>query len=75
MWIGGLLRKQCQSLGFNKLFGYVIGRLSYDSDWVGSDETPGILDAMVTKMEAKHPFSFFEYIHPYNTAGWAVAST
>ena len=73
-WIGDLLTKLCQGLGFNKLFGYVIWHLLYDSDWVGSDKTPGILDAMVTKMEAKHPFFFLFYIQPYNTAGCAAAS-
>ena len=41
-----------------------------------SGETPfETLDAMATKMEAKHPFSFFLfYIQPYNTAGCAAAS-
>jgi len=35
-----------------------------------SGETPfETLDAMATKMEAKHPFSFLFYIQPYNTAG------
>jgi hypothetical protein len=33
------------------------------------DAPPGIFDAMVTKMEAKDPFSFLCYIQPYNTAG------
>jgi hypothetical protein len=40
-----------------------------------SGETPfETLDAMATKMEAKHPFSFLFYIQPYNTAGCAAAS-
>ena len=40
-----------------------------------SGETPfETLDAMATKMEAKHPFSFLFYIQPYNTAGKAAAS-